>query len=331
MYFVAVLIFFFGLLVARILQWKGKLPKNTPPGPHRKSSHKCHSHNYAEQKRLLSLPSQWLKCHFASKNITLRFLCCLFAALPIIGNVLQLKRAPMHLILQNWRNLYRSDTIGCYVGSRLQVTMHNLDTARKVFNREEASGRDQWHAIAMAAKGYGLIFSEGELWKTQRRFALSTLRDFGMGKSWLEDSIMDEVEDLCRLLVDLKSEPTDIKRILTHSVSNVISALVFGRRFPQTDKKFTNLTQSISAAVQRSDNTLHLMFPFLKYIPGHFKEEYQTMQRFLVDVRGFVQELIEEHGQSFRPDDVKDYIDAYINRDKSTKASGVSEPFDDGK
>ncbi len=40
----------------------------------------------------------------------------------------------------------------------------------------------------------GIINSYGKHWKEQRRFMLSTLRDFGFGKSSMEDMINEEVD-----------------------------------------------------------------------------------------------------------------------------------------
>ncbi len=40
----------------------------------------------------------------------------------------------------------------------------------------------------------GIINAYGQHWREQRRFMLTTLRDFGFGKSSMEDMINEEVE-----------------------------------------------------------------------------------------------------------------------------------------
>jgi hypothetical protein len=39
----------------------------------------------------------------------------------------------------------------------------------------------------------GVIFSENESWKEQRRFVMHTMRDFGMGRNLMEEKILNSV------------------------------------------------------------------------------------------------------------------------------------------
>lgn len=50
----------------------------------------------------------------------------------------------------------------------------------------------------------GLAHSRGENWKVMRRFTLTTLRDFGMGKSPVEESIIEECSYLIKGFESLK-------------------------------------------------------------------------------------------------------------------------------
>ena len=43
----------------------------------------------------------------------------------------------------------------------------------------------------------GVLFSDGKTHKEQRKFMLTSLREFGFGKSEMESIINDEVSHLC--------------------------------------------------------------------------------------------------------------------------------------
>ena len=91
---------------------------------------------------------------------------------------------------------------------------------KDLFSREETNSRSNPTIIKLIKKARnnltgkeGVIFSEGKTHQEQRRFMLSTLRDFGFGKSDMESLINDEVCHLCE-----GAEDTLISAINTEDV-----------------------------------------------------------------------------------------------------------------
>src|SRR3569832_819637 len=56
----------------------------------------------------------------------------------------------------------------------------------------------------------GVVMSSGNYWKEVRRFTLHTFRDFGVGKSVMEDRIVDEVHEMIKHIHELTSTNSEI-------------------------------------------------------------------------------------------------------------------------
>lgn len=67
----------------------------------------------------------------------------------------------------------------------------------------------------------GVIFSNGNIWKQQRRFALSTLKYFGFGKKSLEPVILDEFTHCAEKIKAYKGEHCTQKQFLTEEINNL--------------------------------------------------------------------------------------------------------------
>ncbi|KAL0173537.1 hypothetical protein M9458_029505, partial [Cirrhinus mrigala] len=96
----------------------------------------------------------------------------------------------------------------------------------------------------------GLVISNGDRWRQLRRFTLTTLRDFGMGRKRMERWIQDESRHLLKSFEETKCTPVDPVFFLSRAVSNVICSLVFGRRFDYEDKNFLQLLQVLSRVLR---------------------------------------------------------------------------------
>jgi len=80
----------------------------------------------------------------------------------------------------------------------------------------------------------GLIFSQGELWREQRRFTLRHLRDLGFGKRSMEGLIHDEVSSLLievgRMAGPDWAEPVELHDVLGTSGINVLWHVMAGKK-----------------------------------------------------------------------------------------------------
>lgn len=88
-----------------------------------------------------------------------------------------------------------------------------------------------------------ILTSETHVHRELRRFALSTLRDFGFGKRLTEDLVQEEVDFMMKEMEKENGQPFDPVYILDKAVSNAICSMLFGHRFEYSDEAFTKLLQ----------------------------------------------------------------------------------------
>ena len=113
------------------------------------------------------------------------------------------------------------------------------------------------------------MVSEGPAWKEQRRFVISTLRDFGMGKHSLEGKIQEEITSLTDEIKKQNGQEWDIHLTMNNAVSNIICSIIFGRRFEYSDKEFLEILDMIDKGVAQFGKIFLLSrLPWVEHWPG---------------------------------------------------------------
>ncbi|XP_049951342.1 cytochrome P450 306a1 [Schistocerca serialis cubense] len=218
--------------------------------------------------------------------------------LPLLGNLLLLDPAAPHESLSALARRY-GPIFSLRLGSVPTVVLADARLVRDAFAKDACTGRAPLYLTHGIMKGKGIICAEGALWRDQRKFVASTLRNLGMVKAGprrerLEALVADSV-DYC--LQKLEGETVDPLSALQHSVGNVMNALVFGRTYAEDDPVWRWLQHLQEEGTRLIGVAGPLNFlPFLRFLP-----QQRRNMRFLVEGQRQTHELYSRlaaaHGQ----------------------------------
>ncbi|CAN0045662.1 unnamed protein product [Lampetra fluviatilis] len=132
-------------------------------------------------------------------------------------------------------------------------------------------------------EGHGVLFSRGERWRQMRRFALRTLHDFGMGRSIIEEEILEEAAFLSAEFEAMRGAPWDPKAMISCAVSNINN-----------------------------------VFTFLRHLPGPHTRLFENVRR----LKAFLSSFIEVHRNAPEQDEPQDFIAAFLARQRKPRPRG---------
>ncbi|XP_033934478.1 cytochrome P450 2K1-like [Pseudochaenichthys georgianus] len=245
--------------------------------------------------------------------------------LPLLGNLLQLDlKRPYHTLLELSKKYGSVFTI--YLGPNKVVVLAGYKTVKEaLLNRAEEFGdRDMLQIAHDYNQGHGVLWSNGDSWKEMRRFALTNLRDFGMGKRASEDKIIEECEHLIEVFKKCKGEAFDTTQPMNYAVSNIICSIVYGSRFEYDDAEFTSLVDRANRTIQlvgAPSIQVYNLFPWIGKFVAHRKEinmliSANTKQN---------QHLFSRLKETLNPQMCRGYVDAFLLRKKNLEESGVTD------
>ncbi|XP_063298154.1 cytochrome P450 2K6-like [Pelobates fuscus] len=237
--------------------------------------------------------------------------------LPLIGNlnILDIKRP--YLTLMELSKHYGS-VFSIQMGMNKIVVLTGYETVKDalVNHADEFGERADFPLIHNIDNGAGLAFSRGENWKVMRRFTLTTLREFGMGKSSIEEKIIDECDYLVHRFQSFNGKPVDNSVPIMSAIANIIVSVILGHRMEYDDTTFLKLMSLTVENIRLAGSpmiSLYNMFPnFLRLFPG----SHITIRKNVKEVNDFITKTFVEYLKELDVNDQRSFIDAFLIRQK---------------
>uniref|UniRef100_A0ABK0KZR6 Cytochrome P450 n=1 Tax=Rattus norvegicus TaxID=10116 RepID=A0ABK0KZR6_RAT len=159
---------------------------------------------------------------------------------PVLGNLLQVDPSNMPYSMYKLQHRY-GDVFSLQMGWKPMVIVNRLKAVQEVLvtHGEDTADRPPvpiFKCLGVKPRSQGVVFaSYGPEWREQRRFSVSTLRTFGMGKKSLEEWVTKEAGHLCDAFTAQNGRSINPKAMLNKALCNVIASLIFARRFEYED------------------------------------------------------------------------------------------------
>nr|XP_019963410.1 PREDICTED: cytochrome P450 2K1-like [Paralichthys olivaceus] len=244
--------------------------------------------------------------------------------LPLLGNLLQLDlKRPFYSLLELSKKYGSVFTV--YFGSKKVVVLAGYKTVKEalVNYAEEFGDRDPMLIVDENNEGHGVLWSNGDSWKEMRRFALTNLRDFGMGKKTCENKIIEECDHLVEVFKNFNGEAFDTTQPMNCAVSNIICSMVYGSRFEYDDPEFISLVDRTNRNIQLAGSPsiqIYNLFPWFGKLLAKTKEFNKLYEA----NRKQNLQLFTHLKKTLDPQMCRGFVDAFLVRKQNLEESGIS-------
>ncbi|KAM9316381.1 uncharacterized protein PAF06_007392 [Gastrophryne carolinensis] len=239
--------------------------------------------------------------------------------LPIIGNVHSINMKRPHETFIKLSKRYGT-VFSVQIGMRKMVILCGYDTIKDaLLNHAEAlSDRPITPLVYNILKNYGVIFSNGENWQVMRRFTLSTLRDYGMGKKTIEDKISEEAECMIQSFKSHGGKPFNSHSVMNTAVANIIVSILQSQRYEYDDPSFQKLICLVNESFRLAGSPLARLydsFPFIIGLLGGHKKI--TENNF--ELHRFIRKMFTKQRKELDVNNQRNLIDAFLSKQQEGK------------
>uniref|UniRef100_A0A673IIB5 Cytochrome P450, family 2, subfamily X, polypeptide 10.2 n=1 Tax=Sinocyclocheilus rhinocerous TaxID=307959 RepID=A0A673IIB5_9TELE len=193
----------------------------------------------------------------------------------------------------------------------------------------EFAGRSDNMMISHVTNSKGVIMANyGESWREHRRCALTTLRNFGLGKRSMEQRILEEVKYICSHLEESAGKSIDPEHLYHQAASNIIASIIFGSRFTYKDEYFQTLITNIEKLTKIVIGQWAMLYeiaPLLRI----FRLPFCKAFHYFAGIENHILKVVNEHKKSHVTGEPRDLIDCYL--EEMEKRADQRTTFDDSQ
>ncbi|XP_046330039.2 cytochrome P450 2D26-like [Haliotis rufescens] len=233
--------------------------------------------------------------------------------LPLLGNLLSLDTDP-RMTFRKLRRKY-GDIYSIYIFNKPVIVLNGYNTLKDalVKHADVFSSRPHSFLTDHLLGGRGIVGTSGATWREHRRFAVRTLKELASRSTGLEAKVNQEVSHVLASIENEGGSSFDCKGVVFIAVANIISSVVFGRRYDYSDPLFLKVLGCMEENVASfgSASILNIL-PVVRYLPGDIFKFKKILANLAFTEREFVQPMINNHLDNYDEDNIHDFTSAYI-------------------
>ncbi|XP_023682988.1 cytochrome P450 2F2-like [Paramormyrops kingsleyae] len=246
--------------------------------------------------------------------------------IPLFGNLLQLTLDNPIEDLKKLSAQY-GKVFSLYLGGRPAVVLNGLQAMKEamVTKSVDFAGRPQGLMVSHITEGKGVILADyGPSWREHRRFALMTLRNFGLGKKSMEERILDEISYVITCLDRSVGQSMSPQTLFHKAASNIICSIIFGIRYDHDDKYLQDIIRMFTGNAKIFNGPWAMIYdalPLVRSLPLPFQKAFQNT----AVLKKMAADMIAQHKSTRDPGEPRDLIDCYL--DEIEKRGDNGSPF----
>ncbi|XP_039763878.1 probable cytochrome P450 303a1 [Pararge aegeria] len=248
--------------------------------------------------------------------------------LPIVGSAIEVnkmreKTGYLYKSVKELANIYcgGGPLIGLKIGKDRIIMVNTVEANKEMLYNEDIDGRPKgiFYQTRTWGKRRGILLTDGELWKEQRKFLIKHLREFGFGRRGMSEIAFSEAGHMINDVLEIMKNNNSAVIKNMHSffstyILNTLWTMMAGIRYRPSEPDMIllqNILFDLFAAIDMV-GCVFSHFPVLSLLAPK-ASGYTDFVRTHKRIWKFLRDEITKHKLRFDPkNEDRDFMDVYI-------------------